>query len=98
MDDVKEMNQICTYSKCVTLRDGQKMDKVKGSSLCLNMSQLIEGRPGMNCLIPIEHSRLCTIYAFAFFLSFGVAVQTMKRVNHRGLLVYFCSRFSRKIF
>ena len=28
MDDVKEMNIICTYSKCVTERDGQKMDKV----------------------------------------------------------------------
>ena len=29
MDDVKEMNIICTYSKCVTERDGQKMDKVR---------------------------------------------------------------------
>jgi hypothetical protein len=27
-DDVKVMNTIMTYSKCVTERDGQKMDRV----------------------------------------------------------------------
>lgn len=29
LDDVKEMNKICTYSRCVTVRDGQKNDKVR---------------------------------------------------------------------
>ncbi|CAM6041294.1 unnamed protein product [Sphagnum compactum] len=28
LDDVKEMNKICTYSRCVTVRDGQKNDKI----------------------------------------------------------------------
>lgn len=42
MDDVKEMNIICTYSKCVTERDGQKMDKVVFNIYILGVSSVFE--------------------------------------------------------